>query len=257
MKKIAYLLIWVGIIGIVACEDVEVGYLVTDEAAYQKDSLSLYNVQERLQELVAVQDEFNERIKPLVEKRKEWESKREEKQMEMWGLDAQIYELKNQLDATTDPAEREEIQESLDVLNEQRNDVWKEWQDCGNQIWYIRKDIEKIADEMRIGSEAELNNKVSKLKNTIKYKIPWVTPLMESVFGTKPLIYSIAGVKNENPANAGLFRKSLSIIGGGRMYVEQNVEAPPGRYIVSIRIENEGKSAVLEDVFTFIIEEME
>lgn len=73
--------------------------------------------------------------------------------------------------------------------------------------------------------------------------------------GTEPLMYSIAEVSNESAANAELFRKSLTIMGGGRMYVDQNLEAPAGVYKVSIRIENEGQSALLKDVFTFIVEE--
>ena len=44
-------------------------------------------------------------------------------------------------------------------------------------------------------------------------------------------------------------------MGGGRMYVEQNLEAPAGRYGVSIRLENKGQRAILEDAFTFIVDE--
>lgn len=39
------------------------------------------------------------------------------------------------------------------------------------------------------------------------------------------------------------------------MYVDQNVQAPPGTYFVSVRVENEGQSTVLKDIFTFIIQE--
>ena len=93
------------------------------------------------------------------------------------------------------------------------------------------------------------------MKNTIEYSIPWVTSPIDRVLGTEPLSYYIENVKNESAANAELFRKSLTIMGGGRMYVEQNLEAPAGRYVVSIRIENKGQRAVLEDVFTFIVDE--
>ena len=44
-------------------------------------------------------------------------------------------------------------------------------------------------------------------------------------------------------------------MGGGIMFVAFDVEAPAGTYTVSVVVENEGQRAVLEDAFTFILEE--
>ena len=131
----------------------------------------------------------------------------------------------------------------------------KEIKNLDDQIWNLQQQVNQIAEELGFGSEKELTNQVDKLKNTIEYEIPWVTSPIEGVLGTEPLVYSIENVKNENAANAELFRKGLSIMGGGRMYVEQNLEAPAGRYVVSIRLENKGQRAILEDAFTFIVDE--
>ena len=37
-----------------ACSDVEVGYLVSEHAAYTQDSLHLYNIENRLEELINI-----------------------------------------------------------------------------------------------------------------------------------------------------------------------------------------------------------
>ncbi|MCR9011407.1 hypothetical protein [Gabonibacter chumensis] len=255
MKKIVYLLVWAGIIGATACSDVNVGYLAVEKAAYAQDTLSLYNMQERLEELTKLYDRFEAQAGPLIQERAEWDVKRQEKQYELWDFDDyEITPLEELIDATTDPVQLEALKKQLEELYVQRARIKKELDDINDKRWTLRKQIEQISIDLGIGSERELSNKISKLKNTMEYGIPWVTSPIESVFGTEPLIYSIAEVKNENPVNAELFRKSLTIIGGGRMYVEQNVEAPPGRYIISVRIENEGQSTVLRNAFTFIIE---
>ena len=47
------------------------------------------------------------------------------------------------------------------------------------------------------------------------------------------------------------FAKYMTVIGGGRMYVDAKVDSPVGYYTVSLKIENEGHTAILEDIFTF------
>ena len=43
----------------------------------------------------------------------------------------------------------------------------------------------------------------------------------------------------------------MTVIGGGRMYVDAKVDSPAGCYTVSLKVENEGHSAILTDIFTF------
>lgn len=87
MKKIIYLLICVGIFWMTACDDVEIGYLVTEKAAYPTDTLYLYNIQNQLQELIVIQDQFYAVAKPLMDERDDWKQKAEEKKYELWDFD--------------------------------------------------------------------------------------------------------------------------------------------------------------------------
>ena len=191
-----------------------------------------------------------------MEEKAELSELRQEKQWDLWDFDDyEIAPVQEQLASCTDAETCKKLQALLDELNAQREVMRKEIKNLDDQIWNLQQQVNQIAEELGFGSEKELTNQVDKLKNTIEYEIPWVTSPIEGVLGTEPLVYSIENVKNENAANAELFRKSLSIMGGGRMYVEQNLEAPAGRYGVSIRLENKGQRAILEDAFTFIVDE--
>ena len=75
---------------------------------------------------------------------------------------------------------------------------------------------------------------------------------IEQVLGTEPLHYSLYRVKSSNGQEAADdFAKYMTVIGGGRMYVDAKVDSPVGYYTVSLKIENEGHTAILEDIFTF------
>lgn len=99
-------------------------------------------------------------------------------------------------------------------------------------------------DTLRISLQSEENN-----------DIPWTTSQIEQVLGTQPLYYSLVSVKSDQgEAAANNFIQHLTIIGGGRMYVAADVDSPPGTYTVSLKVENEGHSAILSDIFTFVLE---
>ena len=121
MKKIVYLLVWAGMFVMTACNDMEVGFLVADTAAYQKDYLSLYNMQKRLQELTTLQNQFYEQAGPLLAERDYWKEQAQEKRYELWDFDDyEIAPVEEALEATTDPDQRAELQELLDELYEKR-----------------------------------------------------------------------------------------------------------------------------------------
>lgn len=82
---------------------------------------------------------------------------------------------------------------------------------------------------------------------------PWVTPKIQGVIGTEPLFYEIERVRASEGADAEMFRHLLTIRGGGRMEFPLISDIPKGRYLVSVRIYNEGYSAVVRDAFTFIV----
>lgn len=238
-----------------ACSDVEIGYLVTEHAAYTKDSLYLYNIEERLEELTNILEEFREKTGPILEEKAELTELRQDKQYDLWDFDDyELAPVREQLANCTDAETCKKLEALVKELEEERGEMRKEISALDDQIWNLQYEVNKIAEELGFYSENELVNQVDKLKNTIEYAIPWVTSPMEGVLGTEPLSYMIESVGNENAANAELFRNSLSIMGGGRMYVAQDLKAPAGRYSISIRVENKGQSAILKDAFTFIVD---
>lgn len=84
---------------------------------------------------------------------------------------------------------------------------------------------------------------------------PWVSPKMQGVIGTNPLLFEVAGVTtNSEGGNAEMFRHLLKIRGGGRMELPLITNVPAGRYVVSVRVYNEGYSEIIQDAFTFIVE---
>ena len=87
----------------------------------------------------------------------------------------------------------------------------------------------------------------------IKNNAPWVTQPIQGIEGTAPLIYTIEDVTATEGGDAVMFKQELSIIGNGSFYYPLEHKAPAGKYVVSIRITNEGYSHVLKDVYTFIV----
>lgn len=100
-----------------------------------------------------------------------------------------------------------------------------------------------------------IRDEISQLKTQIEKAVPWTTAQLEQILGTQPLIYSLAEIKTPNGTEAANnFAEHLTILGGGRMYVDAKIDAPEGLYVISLKVENEGHSAILEDIFTFILE---
>lgn len=83
---------------------------------------------------------------------------------------------------------------------------------------------------------------------------PWLTNAISGILGTEPLHYEFVSVKASEGGNADLFAKEIVVRGNGRMEMPLRPTAPKGHYLVTIKVSNEGYSAILSDVFTFIIE---
>lgn len=98
------------------------------------------------------------------------------------------------------------------------------------------------------GDDSKIN------ENQLANDAPWMTNRIQGVEGTQPINYYIAGVTASEGGNADAFRKELSIRGMGIMEVPLRTAAPKGKYVVSVKVTNEGYSHTLKDVFTFIIE---
>lgn len=103
---------------------------------------------------------------------------------------------------------------------------------------YIRKIADKILDRDRIEKQA-----------------PWATTPIDGILGTDPIVFRLHNVTATDGGNARIFsRKDLTVRGLGRMEVQLYPEAPRGTYTVSLEVSAADHTAVLEDIFTFIIE---
>lgn len=253
MKKIWYILIVGCSLVFFACNDVEVGYLDVKNAAYSIDSLHLYNVENTLDKY---KSDYEEGMSSLLAEIEELENQETAMEGELDDRMNDIYDLEDQMyDPNISDEEYEELERQMAELEASYQVLYAEYKALGKQIATFKENtVDKVAQELGFESEAMMKSEIVKLENRIKYQSPWVTQPIESVLGTEPLSYAITNVENDNPENAELFRKSLTIMGGGRMNVSFDCKVPAGRYVVSIAIENEGQRVVLENVFTFIMD---
>ena len=92
-------------------------------------------------------------------------------------------------------------------------------------------------------------------ENRIANNAPWVTNNISGVLGTEPLQYRLVSVKalDGTEADAKVFEGELAVRGCGKMEVPLKPAAPKGRYVVTLKVYNEDYSAILSDVYTFII----
>lgn len=81
---------------------------------------------------------------------------------------------------------------------------------------------------------------------------PWVSPKLQGVIGTNVITYAIEEVISDD-GDAAMFKSLVSVRGGGRMEFPLVSDIPAGKYVVSIRVANEGHSVLLKDIFTFIV----
>lgn len=100
----------------------------------------------------------------------------------------------------------------------------------------VKKTLDPVEDAVRIANEA-----------------PWVTPKIQGVLGTPPLLYEFVNVKASDGGDAELFKQEIIVRGGGVMELPLYTKLPAGRYVVTLRVSNDGYSSALSDVYTFIV----
>ena len=82
------------------------------------------------------------------------------------------------------------------------------------------------------------------------YELPWETLTLEGVRGTMPIkIYVHSVDTKDGDANAML--ESLKVRGDGTMTIPFIHSIPVGVYVISLRVENEGKTNIISDCYTF------
>lgn len=86
--------------------------------------------------------------------------------------------------------------------------------------------------------------------NRLKKKAHWVSPAIQGVQGTAPMFMSIQDVRTEGGGDVSTFLKYTTLRGNGQFDVDFENDIPIGKYIVTIKVANEGYTAVLEDIFT-------
>lgn len=100
----------------------------------------------------------------------------------------------------------------------------------------IRTVLDPVLDKIRIENNA-----------------PWVTLKIQGVLGTAPLAYKLLDVKASEGGDAATFKEELTVLGAGIMQVPLHPKSPKGKYLVSLKVNNDGYSEELHDVYTFII----
>ena len=108
-------------------------------------------------------------------------------------------------------------------------------------------------DSLIIRKELDMTNVDD--KNRVEKEIPWLTDNIQGVLGTAPIRYKLSGVTAPSVEAETIFLKEFKVRGGGRMELPLYTELPVGRYVVSLYLSNEDYSAVLTDVYTFIVKE--
>lgn len=85
----------------------------------------------------------------------------------------------------------------------------------------------------------------------IKFEIPWQSTSIEGVQGTFPMHYSIKSITCDNghPEAASQF----TVARKGVIELPWNHTVPPGRYVISLEVSNEGYTRLLDSVFTVIV----
>lgn len=260
MKNLIYLFIVSTTWLFAACQDVTVGYLMVDEAAgYPQDTLHIMNAQKKLQALQGVEADFYAHTKELQDEIAEIQ-KEIDKLNEAWD-DEYTETIQPILDAAEqaflkgDIAKSDELyweaQNKTDELNLKYDDLKYPYEE---EVYEKTEELEGLAEKMGIGSLEILKKQISEIQDKVKFELPWVTPKIQGILGTEPMQYSILRVKNENAGNAEKFMSYAGVMGGGMLYVDSNFDLPDGNYTLTLEVRNEGRSRVLEDIFTFVVD---
>lgn len=88
----------------------------------------------------------------------------------------------------------------------------------------------------------------------ILYEADWVSTKIQGVLGTAPIIYSIIDVHAEEGGDAEAMKAVCTINGSGTFNIPFKHNVPVGRYIMSIKISNDGYAYEYRDAFTIIVE---
>ncbi len=258
MNKLLYIIILLGSICLFGCNKPDIGYLYTDTAAFSIDTLRIIrfsNLQKKITDLENMFDTYPANIITLLEETDSLEIDYAEKEKIRIEMYEEFEKIRQQYKNASD-AEKPYYQK----LMEEYEKKYIHYKDT--VVWEVEKAIRNNKSTItnqcynqNLPDPYTIRDEISQLKTQIEKAVPWTTAQLEQILGTQPLIYSLAEIKTPNGTEAANnFAEHLTILGGGRMYVDAKIDAPEGLYVISLKVENEGHSAILEDIFTFILE---
>lgn len=258
MKTIFYFLLLAAPFLLSGCHNITVGYLLADEAAYAPDRMEVSNIHLKLAAQEAVLAEFTERAGSIQEEYDRENAVYLRLEAELTELNNMIHPMEDSvsklLNPIKDAALIDDINNRLDRdYYPRQKELRQQSEEASARVHDAGLKLQKLADEMGVQSSAILRAEISELRERIKFGIPWVTSGIEGIQGTEPLIYEIVEVGNENAENAARFAGYLTIIGTGKMCLEQDFDVPDGDYVVTVKVSNEGRTRVFPKAFTFVV----
>lgn len=84
----------------------------------------------------------------------------------------------------------------------------------------------------------------------IEKKYNWISYPIDGLLGTYPMYISIETVRTEEGGDAAKFIAEAKVRGDGTFDIPFENQIPEGKYIITLKVENEGYSALLPDIFT-------
>lgn len=249
-------------LALTSCEKEHTGYLFTENAKFPINNLTLFRQESYQTEINRLETQLSSYTGEIADslttlqvlEEKENAIRQEVDALEKIALkEATAYYA--YIDEIGDDARAQELfQRAVEAQNKQ---LAKE-RTLVSQQEVVKKNQDKIAklcEEQGLENPINVKKELTKLKKQFESDIPWTTSCIEQLLGTEPIIYTLENLRSDQgEAAAADFAQYLTVIGGGRMYVDTKVNSPAGKYIVSLRVSNDGYSVVLPDVFTFILQ---
>lgn len=263
-----YLTLFFAFLVLVGCEKEHTGYLFTDDARYPIDSLKIIRYEDYNKEVIRLEERLNGYSGEILDSLNAYRAIEAEEEKIIEELDrlegimnkhVEIYNAYLDQFADESDADPERVQELTDNCD-QAYEIWAAYiMEVYDPVFQIRDRIEKkikaLCAEVGLETPFAISQQLEELKKQQSMDIPWTTSCIEQLLGTEPIIYTLVNIRSDCGEAAALdFKQYLTVIGGGRMYVDAKVNSPAGKYIVSLRVSNEGYSVVLPDIFTFILQ---
>ena len=260
MRNIIYLVVLGGFWLFSACQDITVGYLETENANYPIDTLHIMNAEQELARLKGVEQYFYSYTQELQDKISELQEKLQDLRDELEDSDEYWDAYDELIGPIEDKFFNDEI--SYEEYNELTDQALEKLDDMFG-VTVLKEDLEEseitlenLAEELGIGSVAILKKQIEEYQQKIDFKLPWASSEIQGVAGTQPLLFTVVRVKSDNQDAADKFMKYVGVQGDGKIYVTLDVDVPTGNYTVSLEIKNEGRTRILEDIFTFVMDEV-